>query len=214
MGRKKAKVLISLISALMVCLLASTATTTVAAGDWGNLEAGDEMEWKAVPPDDPDVILYWELEIVGISGADMTYNYQATAVSDSSTYSWSGTETDQDIVWFILSQSFLQKAKAAPDSKETNFNWEGTNYKAYYLKQTLDGGDTDEHWVDQGTGIIFETQRTTGGTTHTRLELMSTTADLTEAGGICLGTLFIALVSVSTVVSYSLVRYRKRKNLA
>ena len=58
MGGKKAKVLISLISALMVCLLVSTATTTVAAGDWGNLEAGDEMKWEASPPDNPDQVIH------------------------------------------------------------------------------------------------------------------------------------------------------------
>ena len=45
---------------------------------------------------------------------------------------------------------------------------------------------------------------------YTLMELLSTTASLTESG-VCLGTILIALVSVATLVSISIVRYQKKK---
>ena len=46
MVRKKAKVLIGSICIVMVFLLASTATTTVAAENWGSLKIRDVMKWE------------------------------------------------------------------------------------------------------------------------------------------------------------------------
>jgi len=203
----------------MVCLLVSTATTTVAAGDWGNLDAGDEMKWKLVadPVDNPNTLMYIEVEVVGISGTDMTYNFQITVVFDSSTYSWSGTDTDDEVVFFVFSQSELQKdkadAEADPDITwtETNFSWQGDNYETYYVK-AIDNSDTYESWIDKGTGIMLEMRWTTGGSTYTVLTLESTTASLSSAG-FCLGTVLIAFVSVATLVAYSIVRYQKRKKI-
>jgi hypothetical protein len=91
-----------------------------------------------------------------------------------------------------------------------------TNYKAYYIKKTFTykEGTIKESftawWIDQGTGIIF---RMKIGNAQV-VELYSTTADLTEAGiltGYCLGTMHIALISVVTLVSYSIVSYRQQK---
>ncbi len=220
MVRKKAKVLISFISALIVFLLASTATTTVAAGDWGNLKVRDEIEWKIVPDpvDFPDLAVYVELKITGFREADMAYRYSMTAVNDSSTdvIHTDAQGTADEEAWYVFSQSYLQKMKAYAEDDpnmtwtETDFNWKGTNYKAYYLKRIDDGG-IFEGWMDQGTGISFEIWWTIGGTTYTYVELERTTANLTETEGLCLGTILIAFVSVSTLVSYSIARYKKKK---
>jgi len=215
MARKKAKVLISFISIVMVFLFASTATTTVAAENWGNLEVRDVMKWKLVPDpvDNPDLVVYLELRVMGFSGDDMAYSYTGTAHYDSTTkIIWSGQTTDDEEAWYVFSQSYLQKMKVAAEDDpnetwtETNFSWKGTNYKTHYVKRIDDGGNI-EAWIDQGTGILFEMQGTTPPQT---VELESTTASLTKAG-FCLGTILIAFVSVATLVSYSIVRYGKKK---
>jgi len=201
----------------MVCLIVSTAPTAVAAGDWGSVDAGDEMKWKVVPDpeDNPNMLIYMEVEVVGISGTDMTYNYQVTYTDGSSTYSWSGTDTDDEVVFFVFSQSELQKMKADAETdpditwSETNFSWKGDNYETYYTK-VVDGSDTYESWIDRSSGIMLEMRWTTDGTTYTGIILEDTTADLTEAG-FCLGTVLIVFVSIATLVSYSLVRYQKKK---
>ena len=219
MKGKNSKLLIIFISVLMVCLIVSTAPTAVAAGDWGTLDAGDEMKWKLVPDpvDYPNTLMYMEVEVVGISGTDMTYNYQVTVVYDSSTYSWSGTDTDDEVVFFAFSQSELQKMKADAETDpdvtwtETDFSWKGDNYETYYVK-SIDNSDTYESWIDKGSGITLEMRWTTGGTTYTMLILESTTASLASAG-FCLGTILIAFVSVATLVAYSIVRYQKKKRI-
>ena len=215
MVRKKAKVLISIISIVMVCLLVSTATTTVAAENWGNLKIRDEIKWKVVPDpvDNLTSVAYLELKIMGFSGDDMAYKYTVTIVYDSSTHTQSGTDTADEEAWFVFSQSYLQKMKAAAEEDpnttwtETNFSWKGTNYKAHYAKTIFDDGGFIEAWVDQGTGILFVMR---GTATPQTVELESTTASLTKAG-FCLGTVLIAFVSVATLVSYSIVRYGKKK---
>ncbi|MHA2173057.1 MAG: hypothetical protein ACXAB7_24645, partial [Candidatus Kariarchaeaceae archaeon] len=76
--RRNSKLLISIISVVMVCLLLSTATTTVATGDFGNLEAGDEMSWKLDwdPTDPTSPVTYIEVKILDISGTVFTYSYK------------------------------------------------------------------------------------------------------------------------------------------
>jgi hypothetical protein len=217
MVQKNSKMLIMILSVLMVGLIVSTAPATVAAGDWGNLDAGNEIKWKVVPDpvSYPDTVLYMTVDIVGISGTDMTYNFQVTVVYDSSTSSWSGTDTDDEMVMFVYSQSYLQKEKADAEAdasmtwESANHNWKGTNYKTHHLKW-VSSGDNFEQWIDTGSGITLELTRTIGGTAYTIVILESTTAKLTKAG-FCLGTVLIAFVSVATLVSYSLARYQKKK---
>ena len=220
MGRNS-KILISISSVFIVFLLASTATTTVATGDWGNLEAGDEIRWKHYlnPKGDPEYVLYQNAEILDISGTDVTVKYEGTYVDPPSSFTTSGTYTTKEHFNFAYSQSYLQKlaadAEANPDWAwaTTEHEWNGKDYKTYYWKWTW-GSIVYEYWFDQDTGITFETTMTYGGSTYVVTELLSTTANLTEAGiiaGYCLGTLLIALVSVTTLVSYSLIQYQKKK---
>jgi len=49
MGRTHRKMLISCISVLIIVLLVTSATNTVADVDWGNLKVADEMRWHWTP---------------------------------------------------------------------------------------------------------------------------------------------------------------------
>jgi len=206
---RNSKVLISIICALMICLLASTATTTVAAGEWGNLAVGDTMEWDtdATAVTDEGT---WTLEFTttmeileindGTVKAKMAISFGGS--------SFTSTETDDDFRPFVYSQSQLEGASTQ------NYDFDGTNYEAAYIEyeETEDGTTwTMEVWIDSGTGVLFEAVGDSDAGDSLEVLLVSTTADLTEAGGVCLGTLLIALVSVATLVSYSLVRYQKKK---
>ena len=208
MGRNS-KILISVISVFMIWLLASTATTTVAAGEWGNLAVGDRMEWDT----DATAVMdegTWTLEFTtqmeileindGTVKAKMSISFGGS--------SFTSTETDDDFRPFLYSQSQLEGASTE------NYNFDGTNYDAANIEyeETEDGTTwTMEVWVDTGTGVLFEAVGDSDAGDSLEVMLVSTTADLTEAGGVCLGTILIALISVATMVSYSLVRYQKKK---
>ncbi len=219
--RRNSKFLISIISVVMVCLLLSTATTTVAAGDFGNLETGDEMSWKLdwEPTDPTSPVTYIEVKILDISGTVLTYSYKTTVTYDSTSSTDEGTYSDSSAIIFMLyPQSYLQQMKADAEANadstysEANFNWKGGRYKTHYFKYVDSSGDSLELWFDRDTGILFEWRFTTGGTAQTWIELQSTTASLTKAG-ICFGTILISLASVTTLVAISLVRYQKKKKI-
>jgi hypothetical protein len=225
MGRKNRKKIITVIIALMIVLLTSTATTTVAAGNWGNLVVGDEITWRhwpyEDPPLDPDTGLYYAIKIIAISDPDITYEYsRGEILAGTITIDDTGNFTND---WALmvggfyggLSQNALNAARAAAaadtsvEFREEDYTWEGITCETYYMRTDY-SGVVYEWWVDQDTGIILNVQRTTGGTTIITHELLSTTANLTRAG-ICLGTIFIALISVTTLATYSLVRFQKKK---
>ncbi|MFX1520583.1 MAG: hypothetical protein ACFFCD_11760 [Promethearchaeota archaeon] len=210
MGRKREKILLSILSVFVVCLLASTATTTVAAGEWGNLAVGDTMEWDVdtttVMEDESTFSLEFttQMEILEIN--DGTVRAKTAVSAFGSTFT--STDTNDDWRPFLYSQSQLEGAPTE------NYNFDGHNYEAANInyEETEDGTAwTMEVWIDSGTGILFEAQGSSDAGDSLELMLTSTTADLTEAGGICLGTLLIAFVSVATLVSYGLIRYQKKK---
>jgi hypothetical protein len=203
------RVLICIICTLMICLLASTATTTVAAGEWGNLAVGDTMEWDtdatAVMDEGTWTLEFTtQMEILEIN--DGTVKAKMSISLGGSTFT--STETDDDFRPFLYSQEQLEGAPTE------NYNFDGTNYEAANIEyeETEDGTTFNmEVWVDTGTGVLFEATGESDAGDSLEIMLSSTTADLTESGGVCLGTLLIALVSVVTMVSYSLVRFQKRK---
>jgi hypothetical protein len=212
MGITRAKILLSILSVFVVCLLASTATTTVAAGEWGNLAVGDTMEWDAdtttVMDDDSTFSLEFttQMEILEIN--DGTVRAKTAVSAFGSTFT--STETDNDWRPFLWSQSQLEGASTQ------NYNFDGTNYEAAYFEyaETEDGTAYNmEVWVDTGTGILFKAQGSSDQGDSLEVQLVSTTANLTSAGGLCLGTLLIAFVSVATLVAYSIVRYQKKKKI-
>ncbi|WP_287589128.1 hypothetical protein [Candidatus Borrarchaeum sp.] len=209
MGRTREKFLLSILSVFMVCLLASTATTTVAAGEWGNLAVGDTMEWDTdattVMEDESTWSLEFttQMEILEIN--DGTVRAKTAMSLFGSTFT--STETDDDWRPFLYSQSQLEGAPTE------NYNFDGNNYEAANInyEETEDGTTwTMEVWIDSGTGILFEAQGSSDRGDSLEVQLVSTTANLTSAGGLCLGTLLIAFASVATLVVISLVRYHKK----
>lgn len=209
MERKKSTVLTSLISVFLICLLASTATTTVAAGEWGSLAVGDTMQWDTdatVVTDEGTWTIEFttQMEILEIN--DGTVKVKMSISFGGSTFT--DTETDDDFRPFIFTQEQLEGVSIE------NYNFDGTNYEAANMEfeETQDGITYNmEIWVDTGTGVLFEADGESDAGDSLEIMLVSTTADLTESGGVCLGTVLIALVSVTTLVSYSLIRYQKKK---
>ena len=200
---KYRKLLISLLCLFMVCLIASTSTTTVtAAGNWGTLKAGDEMKWSSV-------IGKVEIKVQSVAGDTITLEYSSQ--SGTRTRTIVADESSQSANMQLISP-FL-KPKSQLSGSTQNYEFEGTSYKAYYFSFEYADGSKDENWRDFNTGILFEIRFTDAeGSSTSNYKLTSTNADLAEAGaGGCLGTILIALVSVSAVVSYSLVRYRKKE---
>lgn len=198
------KLLISVLSLFMVCLIASTSTTTVAApGSWGTLKAGDEIQWQS------SIFGTVTIKVLNVDGDIITLEF--TDKYGTETYNIDADESfiegdkQQIINWLIAKSDLTNRATK-------NYEWQGTTYKAYYTKHEYADGSKDEDWRDFNTGIIFESRFTDAeGNAEVDDKLISTNADLAESGGGCLGTILIALVSITTVVTYSLVSYRKKK---
>jgi hypothetical protein len=100
-----------------------------------------------------------------------------------------------------------------------NYDWQGTTYSADYTNADQGDGTFIQTWRDLNTGILFKQQFVAADETITLYyELLSSTADMAASSGSygtdtgsCLGTLLIALVSVTTVISYSLL-WKKKKS--
>jgi len=201
------KVLMGLFVVFLVFLIANTATTTVADAYWGNLQVGDEMTWQVKPytVDSSEYQYKYKMEILEISGEYLTCEIETTITLGGSEYTSSKTQTVSP------HGSYLTPASEITGYQTETYTFAGSNYKAAYTTSTA-GDLTIEKWWDYSTGIMFESRVTTSeGDVHKDVELLSTTADLTEAGGGCLGTILIALVSVTTLVSYSVLRNKKQR---
>ena len=95
-----------------------------------------------------------------------------------------------------------------------SYEFEGSSYRAYYYKTNYGDGGYYEVWRDVDTGIYFEGKETSAdGTVTVEDKLTYSTADMASGGGGggCLGTLLIALVSVTAVVSYSVLWNKKKR---
>lgn len=189
---KHRKLLTSLLSLFMVCLIASMATTPVMTADWGTLKAGDEMTWKDYETNETVKIKI--LEVNSELKVEKSYN-------DGEPFETTGTRP------WILSRTGLT-------SDTQNYEWQGNTYKAYHRKADQGDGSFVETWRDFDTGILFKFQTISASEETTVLaELLSSTADMAEVsggGGGCLGTLLIAMVSVTAIVAYGLIRYRRK----
>jgi hypothetical protein len=182
------KVLMGILAVFMACLIVSTATTTVTAEDgWGTLKAGDEMQWHSNR--------YGTVKMKVINVEDETITLEVTVSGNTETEILDGDAPiyQYDLAYvspWLLAKNRIETGYSWPTE---NYEWQGATYKAYY-------SESSRTYRDFNTGILFETKSSDGTITD---QLVSTTADLAEAsgGGGCLGTLLIALVSVTTVVS-------------
>jgi len=156
-----------------------------------------------------------EIKVQSVAGDTITLEYKfggftetLTIVADESSQS----ANMQSINPFLRPKSQLS-------GSTQNYEFEGTSYKAYYSKNEYADGSFGERWRDFDTGILFEVRFTDAeGSSTSDYKLTSTNADLAEAtggggGGGCLGTIVIAMFSITTAVSYSVIHYRKKKKL-
>ena len=213
MGKIQRKLLLSFLAVFMVCLITSISTTTVtAAANWGTLKAGDEMQWQSTK---------WgtvKMKVLNVEGKTITIDYEGRGDKETHTIDADASIYDpgmSDISPWLTPKSDLEEMGLGIQSYE----FEGTSYKAYYSKNEFGDGSTDEDWRDFNTGILFEHKFTdaTEGTVEVTNKLISTNADLAEAtggggGGGCLGTIVIAMFSITTAVAYSVIHYRKKKS--
>lgn len=204
MGNTPKKVLVGLLSIFLVCLIVSTATTTVTAADsWGTLKAGDEMQWQS------DYEGTVKIKILSVDGVAMSIELTKGGSKETITVNADVDDSNRNKIRPWLSPLVTLTGQTQ------SYEWEGTTYQADYIKSTSGSGRVSEFWKDKNTGILFEWRATsTDGEVTVKEILTSTTADLAESGsgggGGCLGTILIALFSVTTMVSYGLIRFRKK----
>lgn len=205
------KITISILSLFMVYLMVSTSTTTVTAADgWGTLKTGDEMQWQSLK------FGTVKIKILNVEGA--TISLELNEGGSTETLTIEATDSISGSKMQAIAPNLIAVEQEGDYSFTTKtYDFEGTTYQAFYSKTEYYDGAFSEWWYDTNTGILFELRRTEADDSVIAKEkLTSTTADLAEAagggvGGGCLGTILIAMFSVTTAVSYSLVRYRKKK---
>lgn len=228
---KNRKRLIGIICALMVCLIASTAFTVVVADEpyWGDLKVGDEMRWKWGPG---YAHTGWresiyELEILEIQGESLKVDhreveFRGTEFEEYTIKCGKATLTSDDLIcdlyelrelttkiYWIYPVSLMRENE---NIKTSTYEFNGNNYKAAYIKEESSKYQ-HEFWWDYNTGILFKYYQEPGPSTVTNIRLEYTNADLTEPTviGFCLGTILIAFVSVTILVTYGFVKYQKKK---
>ncbi|MFX0077423.1 MAG: hypothetical protein ACFE96_18425 [Candidatus Hermodarchaeota archaeon] len=231
MERTNRKMLINCISVLTIVLLVTSATNTVADVDWGNLKSGDEMIWHWTPGFAHTGVrdAYYELEILEIGEESLTvdhhrYNLEGSDFEEYTIESGTAILGPDDLIYdlfdlyeltttlyWIYPVSMMRENENI-QTKTIEFN--GNNYKAAYLKE--ESSDYQhEFWWDYNTGILFQYHQEPGPASVTDIRLEYTNADLTETTGrgFCLGTILIAFVSLTTLLIYSFVQYKKKKNV-
>jgi hypothetical protein len=190
--------LIGLLAVFMICLIA---ITPVMAADWGTLKVGDEISWKDHRRN--EIVAIKILEV----GDELRYEETING-GEAIEYTASG---------LLLSPYILPQSGYEGDPTE-GYEWQGTTYQAYYQKADQVDGTYTEAWADVNTGILFKGQKVDAeGTITLWYELLSSTADMAASTGSygtdtgsCLGTILIALISVTTVISYGLL-WKKKK---
>ena len=193
----------------MVCLVFSTSVTTTVAAleNWGTLKAGDKMQWQS------EMYGIVTMEILSVEGKTISLELTEGGSTHNRTIHADESLSDANM-WGVYPWLLCLEKTDQFDFKTKTYEFENTTYQAYYSKtENPYTGRFWEDWRDTNTGLLFEDRTTEAdGTVTIDAKLISCTADLAEAtGGGCLGTILIAMFSVSAVVSYSLVRYRKKK---
>jgi hypothetical protein len=207
------KILMGFLVVFMVFLIALTSVTTVTAQDgWGTLKTGDEMQWQS------EKFGTVKMKVLNVEGETISLELNEGGSIDTLIIAASeGVSSGkmQDIAPNLIAV----ENSGDYDFTTTTYDFEGTTYQAFYSKSEQASGAFAEWWYDTNTGILFELRRTEADdSVIVKEKLTSTTADLaTSSGsygtdtGSCLGTLLIALVSVTTVISYSLLLWKKKK---
>ena len=192
------KVLMGLLVVCLVCLIASTSTTTVtAASNWGTLSIGNEIQWQS---NNYGTV---KMKVLNVEGKTITLEVTVSDNPETEILDADASITELNFAYvspWLLPKSYLEEDLSL---RTENYEFEGVSYNAYY-------SESSRSYRDFNTGILFESKSSDGTITN---RLVSTDAYLavsTISVG-CLGTLFITLVSVTALVSYSLIRLRKKE---
>ena len=195
---------------LCFCLLLVAANTTVMAQDddyWGDLTVGDKIQWEVsgiLSGIQVDADL--EIRVLEITGKILRVNMSVNGLAGGF-YGFSEEESklvyEDEISPWILPASKIQSVGGK------DYEWKGTTYDAVYYYNS----DSDGHveiWVDKGTGILFELDfESASNDVDATAKLEWTNATLKTKG--CLGTIFIALFTVTGLISYSTLKMIKKK---
>jgi hypothetical protein len=124
----------------LICLLASTSTTTVAAGEWGNLANGDTMTW------DTETTEVWE---EGTSTSEWTMQMEILRIGDGSltvelAVSFNGGSASPSTVTRDNFLPFIAKQSDLAGYSTVTYNFEGTGHEAAYVK--LREMEDSEEW--------------------------------------------------------------------
>jgi hypothetical protein len=147
MGKSHKTVLMGLLAVVMVCLMLSTATTTVTATDgWGTLKAGDEMQWQS------STYGTVSMKILSVEGDTITL--EITKGGSKKALTIDANEALDDVNMSAIGP-YLQPKDTLTGQTKT-YDFEGTTYQTDYSKSTYGDDSFSEFWIDKNTGILFE----------------------------------------------------------
>lgn len=186
-----------LIVVFMVCLIVSTSTTTVTATvPWGTLSIGNDIEWES---NNYGTV---EMEVINVEGKTITLEVTVSGNTETQILDADASITELELAHvapWLLPISYLEELNLPTEP----YVFEGVSYTAYY-------SESSRSYRDVNTGILFET-KASDGTITDRLVSSDAYMAVSTVRPVCLGTLFIVLVSVTALVSYSLIRLRKKE---
>lgn len=196
MGNAFRKVLVGLLTVIMVCLIVTTSATTVTAAEpWGTLSIGNNIEWES------NNFGTVEMEVINVEGKTITLEVTVSSNTETEILDANASITILEaahVAPWLLPQSYLEDLNLPTEP----YVFEGVSYGAYYCESC-------RSYRDVNTGILFES-RASDGTITDRLVSSDAYMAVSTVRPLCLGTLFIVLVSVTALVSYSLIRLRKK----
>jgi hypothetical protein len=198
MGNTFRKVLMGFLVLCLVCLVVSgSATTVTAATNWGTLSIDDNMEWQS------NSYGTVKMKVVQCEGETITLEVTVSGNTEIEVLNANASITELNAAYvspWLLPKSYLEE-----DSSLTtqNYVFEGVSYEAYY-------SESDRSYRDTNTGILFESRSSDDTITDRLVSTDAYMAVSTVSVG-CLGTMLIALVSVTALVSYSLTRLQRKK---
>jgi len=182
----------------LVCLITGTSTTTVtAAPNWGTLSIGNEIKWQS------NSYGTIEMKVLNVEGETITLEVTVSGNTETQILDANASITELNDAYvspWLLPKSQLEEDLSLPTQ---NYEFEGVSYIAYYI-------ESSRSYREFNTGILFESKASDGTVIDRLVSTDAYLAVATVSHG-CLGTLVIVLVSVTALVSYSLIRLRKKK---
>jgi hypothetical protein len=183
----------------LVCLIASTSSTTTvtATPNWGTLSIGNEIQWQS------NSYGTIKMKVINVEGKTITLEVTVSGNTETEILDADASITELNLAYvspWLLPKSYLEEDLSLTTQ---NYEFEGVSYTAYY-------SESSRSYRDTNTGILFESRSPDGTITDRLVSTDAYMAVSTVSVGVCLGTLLIPLVSVTALVSYSLIRLRKK----